>query len=389
MKWQPVPASVLVSREVTKVTDRENIDELPEREVVKALMSGEDLASISVLERDGELGSILRVGPEATATVKFRLSGDAEPRMRVLPVLWVVLLHTKSATIDEISAPDRESWGWTAAAKVIAEQTLPAGLLLPQPLRRRKLWLLTAHDDRGYSAALQSKDRSLSKRGPLGTVLTSQVARTTVEGAAGRLERAQRALDETTASDVIASVVAEYFTTPAAMMGSDGGPALLTYAIASFDPVIRAWQTVVSFPPQTADRPTSRRRAAMSNASLRALEVEVFGAGFDSARSRTPVMSLDSPSKTTWADDGLTLGDTLVGTDDPARTVEGRLELGELVARARLSKREREVIQLRAQDRTEAEIVGLLGLARGTVSSLLTRSRRKLEEALREPPEVM
>jgi hypothetical protein len=362
----------------------------PDWVVAQAIMAGADAASFSLLERDGEFGFIESTGDEATATVKFRLSGDSEARVRVLPLTWVLLVAAQSAVIDEVSAPDLESWTWTAAATVIAEQTLPAGLILPEPLRRRRLWLLAARDDRGLSAALQSQDTSVSRHGRLGDVLAAQVARTTIEGAAARLARARRLLDMGTFSAVVAGAVAEYFATPAAMTGSDGGPALLAYEIATFDPVIRSWQTFVSFPPVEVGTPPRKRRGTLSSRALTALENEVFGAGFDSPRSRHTVVSLDAPD----APEGIvgrprTLADTLPGGEDPGRTVEQGLELGELVARSSLSRREREVVDLRAEDHSEAEIAAILGIARGTVSSLWARSLRKMREAGEQRPEDM
>jgi DNA-binding CsgD family transcriptional regulator len=357
--------------------------ERPGREVAQALMSGADAASCSVLEQDGEFGSILRVGDEATATIKFRLPGDAEPRVRVWPLSWALLVAAQSATVDEVSAPDLEGLTWTAAAKVITEQKLPAGLILPQSMRRRRLWLLVARDDRGLSGALHSQDSSLSRWGRLGDVLAAQVARTTVEGAAGRLAEAKRLLgDADSFRSVIAGAVAEYFATPAALTGADGGPALVAYEITTFDPVIRSWQTVASFPPEPVGALPRKRRGALSGRALRALEVEVFGAGFDSARGTTTVISLDTPVTTDGlADNPPTLGDSLVSTDDTARTVEQRLELGELAARAGLSGREREVLHLLLQDQSEASIAATLGIARNTVNTLSLRSRKKLAEA--------
>lgn len=366
---------------MSEITGSEPDIDPPDLMVAQAIMSGADAASCSVLELGGELGYIPREGPEATATVKFRLSGDTEARIRVLPLSWVLLVAAQSASIDEVSAPDLESWTWTAAAIVIAEQTLPAGLILPEPLRRRKLWLLAAHDDRGLSSALHSEDRSLSRFGRLGEVLTAEVSRTTIEGAAGRLARARRLLDADSFNSVIAGSVAEYFATPAALTGSDGGPALLAYEIATFDPVIRSWRTFVSFPPDTTGPPPRKRRGALSGRALRALELEVSGAGINSSRATRRVVSLDAPVTTDeMSDSPQTLGDTLAGADDPAGSVERRLDLGELVARSGLSPREREVLQLLADDHREAEIAAILGIARTTVNTLLLRSRRKLKE---------
>ena len=357
----------------------------PDRLVAGAIMSGADAASCSVMERDGELGYSLQEGADATATVKFRLSGDSEARVRTMPLTWVLLVAAQSAIIDEVSAPDLEGWTWTAAGVVIAERTLPAGLILPEPLRRRKLWLLAARDDRGLSAALQSQDASVSHLGRLGAVLAAQVARTTVEGAAARLDRARWRLDADTFNSVVAGAVTEYFATAAASTGSDGGPALLAYEIATFDPVIRSWETFLSFPPVTVGHRPRKRRGTLSSRALTALEQEVYGAGFDSARAVHTVVSLDVPvTNNLLADRSPTLGDTLA---DPAASVEVLLELSDLVARAGLSERERDVVQLRAEDHTDAEIAGILGLARGTVSALLARSRKKLAEALKEARE--
>src|SRR5688500_15720897 len=94
----------------------------PDRMVAQAITQGADAASCSVLERGGELGYILLAGPDANATVKFRISGDTEARVRVLPLTWVLMIAAQGATIEEISAPDLESWTWTAAAFVRAER---------------------------------------------------------------------------------------------------------------------------------------------------------------------------------------------------------------------------------------------------------------------------
>ena len=94
------------------------------------------------------------------------------------------------------------------------------------------------------------------------------------------------------------------------------------------------------------------------------------------------MVSIDTPVHTDeLEDDAPTLGESLTSTDDTARTVEQRLELDELVARAGLSPREREVLLHRAEDRTDAEIAARLGITRGAVSSLWTRCRRKLIDA--------
>ena len=358
----------------------------PDWVVAQAIMSGADAASFSLLERDGEFGFTESKGDEATATLKFRLSGDSESRVTVLPLTYVLLVAAQSATIDEISAPDLESWTWTAAATVIAEQTLPAGLILPEPLRRRKLWLLAARDDRGLSAALLSQDTSVNRHGRLGGVLAAQVARTTIEGAAARLARARRLLDTDSFNSVVAGAVTEYFATPAAMTGSDGGPALLAYEIATFDPVIRSWQTVVSFPPETDGPRPRKRRGIVSGKALAALEAEVFGTGIDSARSTTMVVSLDTPAAGGPVDNPATLGDTLAGGEDPARAMEKRFEIGELAARAGLSPRERAVIRLMADDRPQTEMADILGISPDTVGTLVWRLRQKLGAARKETP---
>ena len=238
-----------------------------------------------------------------------------------------------------------------------------AGLILPEPLRRRKLWLLAARDDRGLSAALRSQDISVSRRGHLGDVLAAQVARTTIEGAAARLDRARQRRDADTFSSVVAGEVAEYFATPAAMTGSDGGPALLAYEIATFDPVIRSWQTFLSFPPVTVGPRPRKRRGTLSSRVLTALEQEVHGAGFHSARAVHTVVSIDAPVTTNVLADRLSDAWGHACRPRPHRS-NVLLELSDLVAGAGLSERERDVVQLRAEDHTDAEIAGILG--RGT-----------------------
>lgn len=170
------------------------------------------------------------------------------------------------------------------------------------------------------------------------------------------------------------------------MTGADGGQALLAYDISSFDPIVRTWHTYASYPPEAPGSARSRR-AALSDRSLRALELEVFGARHDAKKSTTQLVSLDAPADGDESGESPSMGDTLAASEAQIKTVQAWLELGELVARSDLSQGQREVVRLRAAEHTEAEIAAILGLSVSTVDTQLRRARQKLEEAAEETSE--
>ncbi len=355
----------------------------PSDMVAQAIASGATAATCSVSERGDELGYVLLEGDEALATVQFRPKADQEPRTRVIPLLWTILLAARGAVVEDVRAPDQDQWTWTAASTAIVERTLPAGLILPEPVARRTLWLLVAHDDRGLSAALHSRETSISRMGSLGAVLERAVPRTTVRGASARVDRAASRLSKQDRREVVAGAVAEYLSTMAAATGSDGGAPSIEWELSSFDPLTARWPTVAASP-RAAGRP-ARRRKALSSAALKALEEEAFGRG---ARSRRTLVSLDAPdSGSMLTDPPVGLAASIADPHDSMRSAEQRLELTELASRAGLSAREREVLGLRAADHKEHEIAAILGISRNAVSTHLSRSRKKLQETSRKSPE--
>ena len=63
---------------------------------------------------------------------------------------------------------------------------------------------------------------------------------------------------------------------------------------------------------------------------------------------------------------------------------EARLELSTLIAKAGLSVRETQVLELKLQDYTEEDIASRLGITDGTVKTLWSRTRRKFKEAAKK-----
>lgn len=344
----------------------------PEREVAQALLSGADAASCALLEQNGTLGYITRTGDDAMTTVKFRLSGASEVRVRRLPLAWVARVAAEGAIIEEVSAPEPDCLTWTAAAWAIAESTLPAGLVLPASLRGPWRWLVIAQDDRGLAAAPHSGIRMPDGR-LLGKALTDTLAKTTIPGSKARMNATRQDLGDNF-SAIVASSAAELLDDDAAVTGADGGPATIEWRVMRRAMPGGAWQLVAGAPAQRG-APASRRRGRLFEAILKAAEADAFGTGIDSPRGSREIVSLEQPVGNPG--EGATLGQRLAGAPD----VASGLEIADLVAAAGLTERERDIVELLAQELTQQEIAARLGIAPGTVANLSSRAKKKLRRA--------
>jgi hypothetical protein len=342
--------------------------QLPHQEVARAIHSGADAASCSVFEEGGQVRFTTRTGEAAVATVKFRLRGERAPQVLCRPLTWVATVAAQGAIIEELSAPEPDSSTWTGLAWVIAEATLPAGLVLPARLRGPWMWLVIAQDDRGFGAAPLSLMRMPDGR-LLGEALTGVLAKTQIEGAKARMDAARRNLGDNF-SAIVASGAAEHFHDVAAVSGADGGPSTLEWQVLRRPLTSGAWKLVAGAPstPRTAQ---SRRRGHLFDAILKEAEADAFGTGIDSPRGTRNITSLDQPIGEADA----TLGELLAGAPD----VASGLEIDDLLAAARLTRREREVFDLQFVDGlTQAAIAERLGIAPGTVAALSSRAAKKV-----------
>jgi Sigma-70, region 4 len=344
----------------------------PQRVVLQALLSGEETASCALLEQNGTLGYNTRTRDDALATVKFRLSGASEVRVRRLPLAWVARVAAEGALIEEVSAPEPDCLTWTAAAWAIAESTLPAGLVLPAHLRGPWQWLVYAQDDRGLAAAPHSGIRMPDGR-LLGKALTDTLAKTTIPGSKARMNATRRNLGENL-SAIVASTAATLLNDDEAVTGADGGSATIEWWVLRRAMTGGAWHLVARGPSQRG-APVSRRRGRLFEAILKAAEADAFGAGINSPRGSREIVSLDQPVGDPG--EGATLGDRLAGAPD----VVSGLEIADLVAAAGLTERERDIVVLLAQELTQQEIAARLGIAPGTVANLSSKAKKKLRRA--------
>jgi Sigma-70, region 4 len=344
----------------------------PEREVLQALLSGEETASCSVLERDGELGYSTRTGDDATATVKVRLPGEPTLWVKNVPLAWVTRMAAQGADIAEVSAPNPDVLTWTAAARAITEGVPPPGLDVSAHLQGPWQWLVYAQDDRGLAAAplsaMQMPDGRL-----LGNALTNTLAKTTIPGAKARLNSIRRYIGEDL-STIVASSAVTLLNDDEAVTGADGGPATIEWRVLRRAMTGGAWQLVAGEPTRRG-APASRRRGRLFEAILKAAEADVFGTGINSPRGSREILSLEQPVGNPG--EGATLGQRLAGAPD----VASGLEIADLVAAAGLTERERDIVELLAQEQTQQEIAAHLGIAPGTVANLSSRAKKKLRRA--------
>ena len=345
--------------------------EPPERVVAQAILAGADAASCALLEQDGALGYITWTGEDAKATVKFRLSGDSEVRVRCLPLAWVAKMAAEGAIIEEVSAPEPDSLTWTAAAWAITE-TPPVGLVLPQYLQGPSRWLVRAQDDRGLAAGPLSKIRMPDGR-PLGNALTAFLAKTTIKGANERMNAARRELGDNFTA-IAASSAGELLHDVAAVAGADGGPAMIEWQVLRCALTGGAWQRVAGAPARLGI-PPSHRRNRLFDAILKAAEADAFGTGIDSPRGIRETVSLDQPIGDPAR--GATIGERLSGSPG----VASGIEMDDLLALAGLTKREREVFERLVDGFKQVEIAELLGIAPGTVAALSSRAKDKVRRA--------
>ena len=340
----------------------------PHREVARALLSGADAAACSLEERAGQLGYTTRTGDDATATIKFRLGGDSLPRVRCLPLAWVARVAAEGAAIEEVSAPNPDFLTWTASAWVTVEAPPPASPALPAEPGGYWRWLVVAQDDRGLGAAPLSKIGMPDGR-RLGQALTRALAKSQIKGARARMEAAQKELDDDF-SAIAASGAGIHLNDVAAMSGADGGAPTLGWQVLRRPLTGGEWTLVAGAPSPYGTAP-SRRRGHLFEAILREAEADAFGTGIDSPRGTRNITSLDQPIGEADA----TLGELLAGAPD----VASGLEIDDLLAAARLTRREREVFDLQFVDGlTQAAIAERLGIAPGTVAVLSSRAAKKV-----------
>jgi hypothetical protein len=344
----------------------------PQREVLEALLSGADAASCSLLERDGELGYGTRTGDEAMATVKVRLPGEPALWVKHVPLASVARMAAQGADIAEVSAPNPDALTWTAAARATTDGVPPPGLDVSAPLRGPWRWLVWAQDDRGLAAAPHSAMQMPDGR-LLGNALTNTLAKTTIPGAKARLNSTRRYIGEDL-STIVASTAATLLNEDEAVTGADGGSATIEWWVLRRAMTGGAWQLVARAPAQRG-APTSRRRGRLFEAILKAAEADAFGTGINSPRGSREIVSLEQPVGDPG--EGATLGDRLAGAPD----VASGLEIADLVAAAGLTERERDIVELLAQELTQQEIAARLGIAPGTVANLSSRAKKKLHRA--------
>jgi RNA polymerase sigma factor (sigma-70 family) len=191
--------------------------------------------------------------------------------------------------------------------------------------------------------------------GPFGDRLTRAVQQTTIEGAKARLEEGKRRIGAKE-RDIVASARAELFL-------SKDWPPLLTWYIVETTKEGNS-RYLASSPDLGLVEPPARWQQRQFQAVLRAFEMDA-GTGRHQSRGEhlTFETLVEEPA------DRSAETDTLLET----------LELNDLVARAKLTDRQREVLALYYRaGRTDAEIASQLGIAVSTVTNTRSRALEKL-----------
>jgi RNA polymerase sigma factor (sigma-70 family) len=345
--------------------------------VVRALQNGAYAASCSVYEREGRVELTTRTDRDAFAIVEYVAPGETNGQGSRCSLGAALALAAGGAQITSISSPDSDALVWTAVAMLDARWKLPHVPVMLRPIVPGQVWRVVCRDYRGLSAMFYSK-LSTPRGRPLGEALSSAMTRTRIDGAAARMRAARPPREDL--PTFVAGAAAEVFRSPDATSGSDGGLALIEWAIARRDlTAVDAWNTVAESV-VASDRPAkNRRRDRLFDKVLRVIEIDAFGSRADARRSGT-IIPLD-PSAEESEDDDPTLADPLVWDPDIAPSVLAGLEINDLLAAARLSNREREVFELLRADLTQLEIAERLGVARGTVAAWSSRLKKKLRQA--------
>ncbi len=330
---------------------------------------------------------------EALASIRLRVPGESAARTWVCPLAKALEYAVHGATIEEVRAPDGESWTWAGLAAGVTEDVIRAGPIVPFELRYQRIWLVWAQDFRGLTAALGS-ELPTSDGSPLGKRLTNLLSRSTIPGVRADRDAAYRALGADEFAGDVVGAVAEYLLTRAdALHGMDGGAPLVEWHLWSLDPLGQDWHEVAGS--STPAPSATHRRGRLSSTAIAAAVCDAFGSGLLSPRAqrrlkpeeRRRFVSLDAPiggqDATSDGERGTTHGDRLPVEPDVARTVAERLDLAALAVAAKLTRRERQVLGLLVDDVPEVAIAERLGLSPATVAVHVHNLRRKLR-AVRE-----
>lgn len=350
------------------------------RRIVEALSAGAVAASCSLYERDGELAFDTCTNNETFAIVRFLVPGETTIRRSRCSLSAIPLLAACGVEIRSVSSPDMQALCWTGAAVLDTRWKLPPP---PEWVRRPPelgIWLVTCDDYQGLSALPLSGVKVQGRR--FGDAVARVAAKTAIPNARARMDRARRALQgpgDHPSDDLralVAEALADIFHSEAAAIGADGGLAMLQWEIARRDTTGEEWQTVAGSLP-TERRPTTvpARRHRLFDEVLRITEAEVFGTGIHSPRSTREIVSLDQ--SVGESEDAPSLGARLAYELD----LGSGLELDDLIQAADLTKREREVFELRRADLTQAEIAMQLGITTSTAGVHSRNVKKKLRRA--------
>ena len=344
------------------------------KETSRLLRAGHYAAAWILYEEAGRLRWAVEVDEHVKARVRgFALHVEGGERIDVIGPLAGVWRVPQLGVLEDIASPHRGAYFWHAVALGDHEG--------------RPVYAV-ATDLRGIAAFPLSRrgGRELRQK-TLGTVLATQI-----DGAAERRRRAIERLGGSPhdpgedVTGIMASTLFEYFSGPAV---ADGGPTLAWWRIAEIDSQAGEHRVLARSPNPWPGE--SKRSATLFDAFLTNLEREAFGQGINSPRSnKTHFPLLDEDDRSKLPGPGRrdpSLGradvrwDAATKPDFSAASID-RAALADLIGRARLTERERQVLQLRLLDGlTHKEVAALLGVAEGTVKSWDSRIRKKLDEA--------
>jgi DNA-binding CsgD family transcriptional regulator len=288
--------------------------------------------------------------------VECRVRVKGEEREHVIRFADLWRLPAEGVAIEDV-APPFECLLWEAVA---LEKRFDVG---PNGEELSKMYLATARDNtRGLSRLIYSTVPALGG-GTRGERLTREMQATRIPGAAGRMRAAERRLSREERRQLTAAAVCEHLRGTGAW--EDGGVAPVQLAV--FELTIRDRQIKLLAEIGLTDPATpSKRRSRLFEAVLGEFEREAFGGRPHPDRSFLPLDEEHHKGAVEFTDE-----------------VDTRLELADLIARADLSPRESEVLELRRAGLEEKEIGAKLGIKPGTVKALLSRAGEKLRAQTR------
>jgi DNA-binding CsgD family transcriptional regulator len=281
---------------------------------------------------------------------------DGRPVDRVGHLGAAAIAYLGAISLQAIERPNTDLLFWQAACCV--DIYGPSRVWTPRPVpatEPRARVAVVARDMRGLAGVLYTSDeRALT--------LGRRVSHSSVPGGGteARLRAAERKLGADGFRAAAAEGVTAQLASDEALAGGDAGVPSLSWAVSVREGDGRVL-TIAASPTAGVERRPMHRLGRIRDAVLR--EAEAAAGTIDTAS-----LSLNEA----LGDAELMLADTLSGRDDPTR----RIELFDLLAE--LTPRERRVVELMVQGRSDAEIASTLRNTEATVRVLRHTARMKI-----------